>query len=177
MRYVVLFVFLFISVAISNEKIADVCNGMGCVSSNFANCDLYFDGELQKIVLKKENRLCKDKFIIQKKNLLISFCRSSIDSICARNKMNDKLFVCQNRETHILESAFYEKSDSVSQNLLFELALKGKFSVIKDDKSVDNAYYAKKYSLYCQVGGQRGEMIFLDNENWLLSRKNYWLWF
>ena len=177
MRYVVFFVSLFISVAISNENITDVCNGMGCVSSNFANCDLYFDGELQKIVLKRENFFCKDKFHIQKKNLLISFCRSSIDSICARNKMNDKLFVCQNGKTHILESEFYEKSDSISQNLLFELALKGQFSVIKGGKPADSAYYVKKYSLFCQVGGQRGEMIFLDDENWLLFRRNYWLWF
>lgn len=175
-KYVVILLFLFISVAASEDEVADVCNGMGCTSSYHPSCSLYFDSELQKIILKKNNLLCKDKFQIQKKDLIISFCRSSIDSLCARNKKADKLFICQNPGMQISESRFYKDSDSLSQHLLFELALNGEFNVIKNGKQSGNAYYVKQYSLFCQIGGQRGEMIFLDKENWLLFRNNHWLW-
>ena len=176
MKYFLLLTLLFVSVAVSKEGIADVCDGMGCVSSCNEHCSLRFDSESQKIVLKKEKLLCKDKFQIQINGLLISFCRSNIDSLCTLNK-NNKIFVCQNSGAQILESRFYKESDSLSKNLLFDLAMKGEFSVMKNGKSVKNVYYVEKYKLLCQEGGQAEEMIFLDKENWLLLRRNYLLWF
>lgn len=177
MRYFVLLILLFVSVAASEDDVADVCNGMGCVSSYSAQCNLRFDSELQKIFLKKENLLCKEKFQIRKKNMLISFCRSSIDSLCTRNKMGNKIFVCRSSGMQILESQFYKNGDSLSQNLLFELAMKGEFNVMKNGELATNAYYVEKYKLLCQEGGQAGEIIFLDKENWLLFRRNYLLWY
>ena len=177
MKYFLLLTLLFVSVAASVDEVADVCDGMGCVSSYNAHCSLRFDSELQKIILKKEKLLCKDNFQIQKNDLLISFCRSSIDSLCTQKKNGNEIFVCQNSGMRILESRFYKDSDSLSKNLLFDLAMKGEFNVMKNGKSAKNAYYVEKYKLFCQEGGQAGEMIFLDKENWLLLRRNYLLWF
>lgn len=156
---------------------ADVCDGMGCVSNNYDNCKFVVDEPLRVIALKKENFLCLKIFQIRKKNVVISFCSEKIDSLCGKYSNSPaKPYVCQNNEANLLERSFLKK-DKESQTILFEMALEGNFVVKKGDVLNKKVYYARKYHLYCEYGGQGGEMIFLDENNWLLFKDNYSIWY
>ncbi len=157
---------------------ADVCNGMGCVSNNYDNCKFVIDDRLRVIVLKEENFLCLKTFQIRKSGIVISFCSEKIDSLCEKKHSTSfaKSYVCQNKEARLPEWSFLKK-DKESQTILFEMALEGNFVVKKGGVLNKKVYYARKYHLYCEHGGQGGEMIFLDENNWLLFRDNYTIWY
>ena len=179
---------LFLSVSIFSEEVrevvvvddpyqfyADVCDGMGCHSYNMPECRLKFVEPPQTIMMKKESS-CEKEFQIRKKGAVISFCTSKIDSVCNLRRDANKPFVCLNNDKHMPEWFFYKNGDSSSREILFDLALKGLLKVKIGNDYVDRIYYTKKYKFYCDGGGQGGEMIFYDNDHWLLFRKNYAIW-
>ena len=86
-------------------------------------------------------------------------------------------YIYLNVDKRMPEWQFYKESDSISKELLFDLALKGTIRVKIKNVDVDCIYYVEKYNLHCgEAGGQGGEMIFYDNDNWLLFGKNYSIW-
>ncbi len=178
---IIAIVLLFFSCATSADGFfdiyADVCDGMGCVSNNYDNCKFVIDNPLREITLKEENFLCLKVFRIRKNDVVISFCSEKIDSLCKKHSNSSaKVYVCQNKEAYLSERSFLKK-DKESQAILFEMALEGNFVVKKGDALSKKVYYARKYHLYCEHGGQGGEMIFLDENNWLLFRDNYTIWY
>lgn len=157
---------------------ADVCDGMGCLSYNRHYCKLVFEKTPQVIMVNKKERLCEKKFQIRKKGAVVSFCASKIDSVCNlyRDANKTSPYICLNVDKRMPEWQFYKESDSISREYLFDLALKGSIGVKIKNVDVDSIYYVEKYNLHCEGGGQGGEMIFYDNDNWLLFRKNYRIW-
>ncbi|MDO4948019.1 MAG: hypothetical protein Q4E52_10620 [Fibrobacter sp.] len=68
-------------------------------------------------------------------------------------------------------------SDSLSEELFFNLALNGLFSFYKDEEPVPFVYYAKYY-LWCNDddGGQSGDLIFQRKDFWLFLRRTKLIW-
>ncbi|OWV06112.1 MULTISPECIES: hypothetical protein [unclassified Fibrobacter] len=68
-------------------------------------------------------------------------------------------------------------SDSLSEELFFNLALNGLFSFYKDEEPVPFVYYVKYY-LWCNDddGGQSGDLIFQRKDFWLFLRRTKLIW-
>lgn len=172
-----LMLFLLFASVSASEIEADACGGMGCLTNNKHSCQLRIDEPAQKIDLQRSERSCDNLFQIRKKGTIISFCSSRLDSICTLKSLKKKAFVCENPNSKLQEWTFFKKADSFSQEILFDLALKGLFQVKTNGVFLDSVLYLKKYHLFCKHGGQTGEMIIGDESNWLLFRNTGTIWY
>lgn len=155
---------------------ADACNGEGCLTFNATQCKLTHDKGLKIITPQKNYGACKEYFQIDKDSIKLVFCRHDIDSLCKQKKQRDSTFICMALEKNIPEWYLYADGDSSSLNILFDLATNGKIVVNKKGKFIKTIYYSKHYLCIDKDGGQSGELIFIDDFNWILLRRTYPIW-
>mgnify|MGYP000884404885 FL=1 len=110
---------------------------------------------------------------------MLFFCTSDIEEECARAKNGNQSSIC-NTDFKTKKINWRRFTSELGQNpssneVVFNLAEKGLFSVKKGEQFIKFVVFAK-YRLSCNHGGEEGEGFFLDKNNLLFARNTTLIW-